>query len=305
MNDSIPELLRVKSVEHLFTTKSMNDAWPVWKKDIKKLLGKNISPQDILDLGDHLSDIFKKTRISGRGQATLSGGGNAWESLICWYLNLCFVGSRAVAFKKNSLVPSPLTDSITLNMGNFVSNTESDIIVVVFPNCSDFNNSVNLVNYHKTKIDSNNNLVKDFLTHVCQKNFNSFELGTIQCKTNWNDNAQIPMLWDIIYSYKNLPNHNITIGRNGYTIGNLHKFTYSFVTVPTNNVIYSPNSVAVKRVSNLSGGNYWGNSTKKGIARSIKEIMNNFNNAFNGGVITSITNSLNDLTNNNMPYFRL
>ena len=36
--------------------------------------------------------------------------------------------------------------------------------------------------------------------YLCARDFDSFEIGVIQCKTNWNDNAQIPMLWDMIYS---------------------------------------------------------------------------------------------------------
>jgi hypothetical protein len=36
----------------------------------------------------------------------------------------------------------------------------------------------------------------------------------------------------------------------------------------------------VKRVTNLSGGNYWGSATHQNVARSLKEI---FNNNFQGG----------------------
>ena len=35
---------------------------------------------------------------------------------------------------------------------------------------------------------------------LCEKHFTSLEIHIIQCKTNWNDNAQIPMLWDMVYS---------------------------------------------------------------------------------------------------------
>ena len=64
-----------------------------------------------------------------------------------------------------------------------------------------------------------------------------FEIGIIQCKTNWNDNAQVPMLWDMIYSAGGFRGRNITIGRNGYNIQNAQSFTYSFVTVPSINVV--------------------------------------------------------------------
>ncbi len=60
------------------------------------------------------------------------------------------------------------------------------------------------------------------------------------------------MLWDMIYSANGFRGRNITIGRNGFNIHNASNFTYSFVTVPSNQKTeYKSESVAVKRVSNL------------------------------------------------------
>jgi hypothetical protein len=61
-------------------------------------------------------------------------------------------------------------------------------------------------------------------------------------------------------------------------IQNAQSFTYSFVTVPSNqNIVYRSNAVAVKRVTNLSGGNYWGQTTVQNVAKSLKEIfLSNF-----------------------------
>ena len=47
--------------------------------------------------------------------------------------------------------------------------------------------------------------INDFITF----NFDKIEINVIQCKTNWNDNAQIPMLWDMIYKVKYFDNNNI------------------------------------------------------------------------------------------------
>jgi hypothetical protein len=189
------------------------------------------------------------------------------------------VGSRAVAVKTMSLVPRPIQDAITINYGNFACNTESDITVIIFPDANDYQVDVHslifqvggkirpfLKNY---KIDKE---VADFIT---ERDFDEFEIGIVQCKTNWNDNAQIPMLWDMIYSANGFVGRNITIGRRGFNLHQARKFTYSFATVPSNSTTYQHTGVAVKRVTGLSGGNYWGKDTSPNIARSLKEIFSN------------------------------
>ena len=84
--------------------------------------------------------------------------------------------------------------------------------------------------------------------------FDEFEIGVIQCKTNWNDNSQIPMLWSMIYETNSFDSSSISIGRNGYSMKDLKHFTYSFMTVPTNDLSsYKQNSTSVNRVRNLTG----------------------------------------------------
>jgi len=81
------------------------------------------------------------------------------------------------------------------------------------------------------------------------------------------------MLWDMVYSANNF-SRRIDIGKNGYSIHNLKHFTYSFVTVPTNDLEeIKPTSTCVKRVDQITGGNYWGHSSVSGVARSIKEML--------------------------------
>ncbi|MBL0309292.1 MAG: hypothetical protein IPP77_06360 [Bacteroidetes bacterium] len=102
------------------------------------------------------------------------------------------------------------------------------------------------------------------------------------------------MLWDMIYSANGFPGRNISIGRNGFAISNANRFTYSFVTVPSNKKTnFKTTSVSVKRVTNLSGGNYWGKPTSPSIARSLKEIFtNNFTNGFRTGIRTDIRSAI-------------
>lgn len=296
MLNTIPELLRRKSVQAIFNTNTVQTAWPIWINKIHQKLGPNYSENDLINLGDHLAEIFTSTASPGRDQGSLSAGGTAWESLVCWYINLCCAGSRTVALKTMSMVPRPIQDAITINYANFACNTESDITVLVFPNAPDYNLPISQLNIRnangnqiQTTIGSGgiNPLVLDFLT---ERDFLQTEIGVIQCKTNWNDNAQIPMLWDMIYSAGGFRGRNITIGRNNFSIQQIPNFTYAFVTVPSNNrANYTTSSVAVKRVTNLSGGNFWGKTTNIGIARSVKEI---FNNNYASGSRTSLRNDL-------------
>lgn len=290
MYNNIPELLRKEAVKNLFATNTFKKSWSIWKPEIHNILGGNLNDDNILNLGDHLTHIFRTTGTAGREQGELSGGGAAWESLVCWYINLCSVGSRIVAIKKMSLVPEPIRDAITVNYGNFSCNTESDITIIIFPNSDQYNQDINSLNILDSQnqnlnlLKTNGNINLDTLSYMASTDFQDYEIGIIQCKTNWNDNAQIPMLWDMIYSAGGFRGRNITIGRRGYSIQNVRQFSYSFVTVPSNqNQSYNSNQVAVKRVTNLSGGNYWGQPTVQHVAKSIKEIFtNNYSNGTNG-----------------------
>ena len=67
---------------------------------------------------------------------------------------------------------------------------------------------------------------------------------------------------------------NVQVGVNSWNTNSLDRFSYSFVTMPTQQNLdsYKNTSVAVQRVSGLSGGNYWCAPTKDGIALSIQEM---------------------------------
>lgn len=304
MTDNIIEHLRKISVESCFELSAFRNGWSTWKAEVKRLTGNTFQAGEILNIGDNLSDIFSTTGSAGRSQSEVSGGGYGWEGLICWYLNLCFAGSRGVAVRKISDLPNPLRDSISVNYGNFKSNTESDIAIVIFPDLPEFTDQKNSISISDSRgnLISNNRRgvfnLKEILNRLAELHFDQFELGIIQCKTNWNDNAQIPMLWSMIYEADTFTNSSISIGRNSYSIHDLAKFTYSFCTVPTNDLsIYQQNSTAVNRVRNLTGGNYWGYPSSSGIASSIKEIFNsNFRNAFSGtNQRTTLNNAIRDL----------
>lgn len=279
MPDNIVELLRQRSIENLFNAAGFSSCFPVWKAQIETLTPAK-TPRQIIDLGDHLSDIFALTKSAGRTQSDVSGGGAAWEALICWYLNLNLIGRRTVVIKHSKkLIPASVSEAITVNYNNFVSNTESDLIAITFPDKPAYGQAIDALNI----LDENGIAVSPtingkpnlngLLNALCHRDFSDLEIHVIQCKTNWNDNAQIPMLWDMIYSANNF-RANINVGRNGYSIHDVSRFTYSFVTVPTSRVEHiKATSTAVKRVTHISGGNYWGRPTVNNISNSIKEML--------------------------------
>lgn len=287
MGQSILEMLREESIKSLFDTKGFINAWPIWKNKISTLV-PNRSASQFFDLGDHLKDIFYTTnnsrvRTDGtRSQSEVSGGGANWEALVCWYLNICCIGRRSVVIKHNKrLMPDPISNAITVNYGTFISNTESDLIALTFPDKPEYSmDKENIIIKdedgkivkirHSGKMRYN---LKEVLSALVARDFSEIEIHVIQCKTNWNDNAQIPMLWDMIYSADNFKT-NITVGREGYSISDARLFTYAFATVPTVKVEnFKRTSVSVLRVSNLSGGNYWGIKSVSGVACSMKEML--------------------------------
>lgn len=260
--------LRAISVTNVLKTPSIEKVWPKWKVAINEMLGSPITPTTVLDLADNLATIYKTTTESGRSQGTLKRGGVAWEGIVCWYLNLCLLGSRTVVIKlKKNLVPEPIRDATTVLYGSFVSNTESDLLAITFPKRSEYQSDLSEEYKSEKKI-------KNLMDDLAEKHFPEYEVGVIQCKTNWNDNAQVPMLWDMVYHAKGFGTQKISVGRNGYSTNGLKKFTYSFVTVPSSKKdIRGPRCTPVNRVCSLSGGNYWGMPSESGVASSLKEIF--------------------------------
>jgi hypothetical protein len=271
---------RVRVLTDLFEGKTIQNAWAIWSPEVEKRTSKFSDAGKVLDLGDCLSEIFTLTAEEGRGQGVLSAAGTAWEGLVTLYLNMVLSGTNAVAMKqKKSLVPQCIFDATSINYHNDPTNTESDVVVLTFPPNFQFTAGGDTV---------------ESLSDAIAPQLGQFELGIIQCKTNWNDNAQIPMLWDLVYRSKGFDENHITVGQNGHHYGDLKKFSYSFVTVPSQKTGFKSTSMAVKRVRNLTGGNYWGQPTQKSIAFSMKEIFSkNFRSAFEGKAIrTSIADAI-------------
>lgn len=282
---NIIEYIRKTAIENLFLMKSFREAFQVWEPTLKDI----VTPGDaksILDLGDSLSKIFKSSKKNesndNKKQSDVAIAGAAWEGLICYYMNLCLIGSRTVVIKQNaSLIPYPIMDSLKVKYDNYTSNTEADLIAITFPDKSTYTQDINDIlirDKHGDKIELYKNgkfQYKKIINRSVETYFDSFKLLVIQCKTNWSDNAQVPMLWDMMYSSQGFYDNSIKIGTVEFNIRNIKNFAYAFVTVPSGDKTIKPSHSNVLRVKHLSGGNYWGKTTQEGVAFSIKEIFNN------------------------------
>lgn len=277
---NIIEETRKKVVQSLPITDEVKQAW---KSVYTPLLGDTPSPANILSIGEHLRSMFYSTKgNASRGQSDVSQAGAIWESLVTWYINLCCTGSRVVAFKGLTNVPSIIKDAVSVTYGTLPCAAEPDIIVLIFPDRPVYTDANELKHFKNKR----GNLDASKLNAEVKSDFSLMEMGIIQCKTNWNENAQIPMLWDIIYRTPIGRLQGIKVGTPGYSV--LHiPFTYAFVTVPVADVNqFEPTSVCVARVCNLSGGNYWGLGSTPGVALSLDNIFQtNYSKGFVNGKI--------------------
>ena len=248
---------RLGMLRHMAGLDSFTNSWDIWKPEILKTLSLSSPAESIFNIGDHLSGIFQSRTVIGRDNAALSQGGTAWECLVCWYLNLVFWGTDVVAIRPHAnFLPEVIKDALSVSIQNVSTNTESDLVVFSIPNGRD-----------ASSLDLNS------IDRLLRVHSREVSMTVVQCKTNWNDNSQIPMLWDLIYNSGSFRVPNVSIGRNGVSPVSFQRFSYSFVTVPTSRGPFLPTKLPVLRVRGLTGGNYWGHPTTAGVAKSLKEFF--------------------------------
>jgi hypothetical protein len=263
------EHLRANVIEGLHGLAKVKPSWPVWMSTIRSVVSDPMNPDDILGIADRLKQIFNETkaapsRSAAEEQSAASTGGSAWEALVCWYLNLCLIGSSAVVVKRPSQLKGPITDAITARYNNERVNSEADLLAVTFPDAPPF--------VEGPGVDMGWNL-KSANVALSTGGLEKSSIAVIQCKTNWKDNAQIPMLWDLIYQTGAQLGGRVTIGINHRAPQHFASFKYAFVTVPSGDDVFERHHVPVLRVNALSGGNYWGQKSKDGVAMSLSEIF--------------------------------
>jgi hypothetical protein len=270
--NSLIEQLREEAISQLRGIEAFESVWGKRSKFFRDKLppAGHVTRQSILDLGEHLSEAFQLEGKQDRSQGSLSSGGSVWEALVVWYLNLCMTGTRAVCFRGGKLCPQPIKDALSILHESTVLRSEPDVIIV---------SSEQLQVHPRT---AKKGLLAPAANLVAQNHFASLGVVNLQCKTNWNDNAQIPMLWNMLYNQARkgaVISNGFTIGKSGYSLMNLGHFGYAFVTVPTQTkgpAGYKPTALEVLRVKSMTAGNYWGHPSKQAVCSCISQLFGFF-----------------------------
>jgi len=188
---------------------------------------------------------------------------------VSWYLNLCYAGTNAVALS-GSYVPPAIKRALCVTYrGNTATRLNGDIDLVVV-------NTPGGLDHEAPISEAARRRVYD---KFVDQNYELTSIVLIQTKTNWNDCAQVPMLWNWIYDFAyqgEVPQNGYVIGEGRYPLRGLRSFAYAFVTVPTqkNLEAFKPTSMPVARVASMSGGHYWGHPDKQGVASSLRQFFN-------------------------------
>lgn len=199
-------------------------------------------------------------------QSMLSRAGSRWEALVGWYLNsILFTTNAVVVPSIRELTPNSITSAMAVNIQNSKVSTETDVLLMEFPDDPAINAEV-LDNQSTASIQRN-------LDQVAESHFDKISVVSLQCKTNWNDDAQKPMLWSLIYDAALSGNPIVSVGSGAWSIISLKRFRYGFVTMPSNDLSkFTSDKLAVRRVSALSGGNYWGEAFLNGVAWTLSDL---------------------------------
>ena len=178
-----------------------------------EVLGLQPQSDDLKRLGESLRTVMKSR--GDRSNAGVAAAGSAFECMVSWYLNLLLWGTPIIVGKKHNKLPKVFSDITTVNIDGKKSNSETDLIAFSVPDSEYFVGSSTELN--------------QFL----ERRIKDVDLTIIQTKTNWNDNSQIPMLWNMIYNVADFRVPNISIGVNGFTPLSLNELRYAFVTLPS------------------------------------------------------------------------
>lgn len=264
------EEFRLKIIQDLHDIASWRNPYPEIKRRLNEFLGPNPSGSRIFEIGSNLSQIISNPDIrrgnaaGNEGQGQLAAAGKLWEAAHVWYLNLVFSGTSVIAvMNKKKFLPRRIKDAITVTVNASSCNSESDIVVFNVPETQTISPNIESIN---NKIYNNANVV---------------DLTILQTKTNWNDNSQIPLLWDMIYG--GAGSERVRLGCEGIAPNAFRSFRYAFSTLPSGRKDdYTSDAIKVRRVIHLSGGNYWGKPTRNRVASAISEFFDrNYQRHFN------------------------
>lgn len=239
---------------------SFTDAMQTWRGAIHGYMPLPHTGNRAFAFGEDLYDVFRSNPGKGT-RAAGSEAGYAFQGLLVWYLNMLLFGTDViVSHNKGDLIPASLTQATAVSISNNPSNSEADLFAYSVPG-----GSTKAMGAFGTNIA---------VEGAISGNLAETSVSILQLKTTWNENAQLPMLWDVIYreAAAGRTSPNFKIGSKGNTPAAFRNFSYGFATVPGHRQInYPPTSLPARRVQNLSGGNYWLRPRKANVAENVNE----------------------------------
>jgi hypothetical protein len=219
----------------------------------------------LISLGGVIRDVFRSNKTNARGgvsvsesQSAMSAGGTSWERMVVWYLNALGSGLNMIALNKkgqSSFLPVSFLDAFCVTVNN--ASTSSDLDVVALNWIGSGNQD-----WMDEVFDSNKKYdmkrAKKIFINLVDSYPDNFSVCVLSTKTNWNDNIQTPMLWNLVFT-KGFHHPLVSVGRNQCSTEQFGYFSYGFATVPTSRYqSFTHKSTPVIRASTFSAGSYWG-----------------------------------------------
>jgi hypothetical protein len=271
------ESLRAQVTNHSLKRKKwFQKHWRTVRPQLLKHLHSPITHSTIIALGSQLGEIFSSQGDRRAGDALTTSEANrikatagyGWEDLICYYINLVYLSTNAIALTKK-YVPGLIKELLAVNFSG--TNIDADIDLVIV--CNSEWGSLPAPAHASDKVT-----LKHVESHLHQT-LDKTALILVQAKTNWNDTMQSAVLWNIVYKAATtvgLDKMGLTVGRSdSHLLKELGYFGYSLITVPSNKSAFNFNrdNVPVRRAHTMSAGHYWGYEGKSGIADSISSLF--------------------------------
>ena len=264
------------SAQDCFANDTFMENWQKrgYREKITKHLGSEPAKEDMLSLGSKLSSMFSSEGAT-RDQGNVSSAGNTWLRLVCWYLNLCLIGTRSFATISSDLIPARVNEAMKLKFNGDSIAGSKEIVVIEYVGSETPTvclPATRVINYRSIFM----NTIKDFLNNIKPSDT---RVIMVAAKTNCSDMVAVPLFWAFCYKGNRQDVFDIKVGTSESNPEMLvdGALKYAYVTVPTGRPErvergQIPGASTLKKLNLLDGGFYWGRPASNSV-KSISEFF--------------------------------